>query len=142
MDAWETADVREFKPEDIFRRFQNLRGKDFKPESLRAYEQRFKQALESFLKYVDDPANWKAPGEQRSHNGAATGTRKRVSAERRVDGHAENEGLPPSAIKFEVPIPGKGVARFIVPADISEVDLEMMNAVLHAYVKRTMATAA
>src|ERR1700722_19933918 len=36
-DNWETLDIRELNPDDAFRRFQNKRGKDFRPASLHDY---------------------------------------------------------------------------------------------------------
>src|SRR5438067_705801 len=69
FDNLETVDVRQLDVDDTLRRFRNLRGKDLKPDSIEAYEQRFRQALKSFLDYVDDPGAWKPTTRQAERNG-------------------------------------------------------------------------
>src|SRR5258708_10109926 len=55
-ENWETLDVRTIDIDDICRRFQNKRSKDFKPDSLDAYKRRFGQAVKLFLDYANDPS--------------------------------------------------------------------------------------
>lgn len=138
-DDWEGIDVRELKADEMFRRFQNLRGKKFTPGSLRAYKERFKWALESFLRYIENPAGWKAPGEQRPQSAAQAAVRKRANGAAKKNDDLESEPLPASALKFEVPIPGKGPVRLIFPEGMTEQDLDMVDAMLRAYMKRASA---
>lgn len=65
IDDWQQLDVGGMDPDEIFRRFQNLRSKDLTPRSLSDYRRRFKQALDSFREYIADPAAWKGPGQER-----------------------------------------------------------------------------
>ncbi len=66
IDDWEVMDALSFDEVEIFRRFQNKRSMEFKPESLDAYKRRFSQALKLFRDYVNDPASWKARGQTRN----------------------------------------------------------------------------
>ena len=65
LDNWDQIDVDEIDPDDVFARFQNLKGKGLTPRSLQDYRRRFRQALASFRAYVKDPPSWKGPGQER-----------------------------------------------------------------------------
>jgi hypothetical protein len=60
QEEWENLDVESIDPEEIFRRFQNLHGRNLTPDSLRDYRRRFVQGVQMFLDYVRDPSNWKS----------------------------------------------------------------------------------
>src|SRR6266436_2030391 len=72
LDDWENVDVSTIDPDDVVRRFKNLRAKDFKPESLETYASRFKNALSSYLAYTRDPGAWK-PRQNRVRGSRANG---------------------------------------------------------------------
>jgi hypothetical protein len=61
VDNWETVDIRELDVENTLTRFENLKGKDYKPQTLNAYMRRFRLAVNYFLEYIDDPSGWKPP---------------------------------------------------------------------------------
>src|ERR1051326_9058905 len=65
LDQWETVDVRDLDLDDVFRRFQNKRGRDFIPESLDTYKRRVSAAHRAFLEYLSDPSRWKSPFRER-----------------------------------------------------------------------------
>lgn len=65
-ENWENLDVSKLDVEDILQRFQNIHGKEFKPESLNAYFRRFRQAHLLYLQYVENPTAWKYKGQQSS----------------------------------------------------------------------------
>src|SRR5215210_2744552 len=58
LEHEDLLDVRALDLEDLFRRFQNKRGKDFTPESIDTYQRRFRAAHASFLDYLSDPSSW------------------------------------------------------------------------------------
>ena len=66
QDNWEGTDVTQLDVDQLLKRFQNKRGKDFKPESLTAYKRRFRQALRSFLNYTREPGRWDPIGKKGS----------------------------------------------------------------------------
>jgi hypothetical protein len=62
-DDWEKTDVTTLDVENLLIRFQNLRKKDFRPQVLEVYKQRFRKAVASYLEYLQNPGGWK-PGTQ------------------------------------------------------------------------------
>src|ERR1035437_8735547 len=54
-DDWEKTDVTALDIENLLIRFQNLRKKDFGPQTLSAYKRRFRTAVASYLEYLQDP---------------------------------------------------------------------------------------
>jgi hypothetical protein len=62
-DDWEQTDVTTMDVEDTLIRFQNLKKKDYRPQVLEIYKQRFRKAVASYLEYLKNPGGWK-PGAQ------------------------------------------------------------------------------
>src|SRR2546428_12277575 len=58
-DDAETVDVKTLDIEDALSRFLNLKKKEFKPTVLETYKRRFRQAVASYLSYLDHPSGWK-----------------------------------------------------------------------------------
>ena len=58
-DGWENLDFQTLDVEEFSIRFKNLKKSDFKPRSLATYEGRFRRAVESYQKFLSDPATWK-----------------------------------------------------------------------------------
>jgi len=125
LDNWEQIDVTSLDPDDVIRRFQNLRARDFNPESLNAYARRFKNAVESFLQYVKEPSAWKpamrpvkAQGEG---NGQPRGKRTQTPATERME-HEQPAIETPHVgglIEYPFPLRDNVVARLKLPRDIS-----------------------
>jgi hypothetical protein len=130
----EVSDVRELDLDEVAQRLLNLRGTEFKPESVRVYKSRVGSAIEDFVRYRRDPIAFKPVGA------------KKVSA--RVDKSARSEPpvsgatSPPlspashldptkvSEITFPVPIrPGVVVRLIGVPNDLSRKEAEKIGAV-------------
>src|SRR5438874_6630950 len=76
LDDWENVDITTLDPNDVTTRFKHLCAKKFAPQSLEKYEQRFKQALASYLAYTRDPGAWRP------------NTRRQRSASKRASGDA------------------------------------------------------
>jgi hypothetical protein len=54
----EKTDLRQLDLDAIVRRFTNKRAKDFNPSSLKEYGRRIRRAVDLFLSWRDDPANF------------------------------------------------------------------------------------
>src|ERR1043166_6935232 len=93
LDGWETIDVRSLDLEDVFRRFQNKRGRDFIPESLDTYKRRVSAAHRAFLDYLADPSRWIPPFRER-HRHPAREEKKPAQGEIPSD---ESSGLSKTA---------------------------------------------
>src|SRR5437879_4202036 len=125
LDGWEFSDVRRLDVDDLCRRFQNKRNKDFKPESLETYKRRFALAVREFLKYADDPGSWRAPGRERP-----------VKRERR--GEANGGGLEGAAgpltlnelLTYPFPLREGRIAQLRLPADLKMAEVRRLTAYL------------
>lgn len=65
LDSSERADLRAVDLENVFSRFSNLHAQEFSPSSLKTYFERTRKAVEDFIAYRKDPANWKPNVAQR-----------------------------------------------------------------------------
>ena len=129
-EGWETMDVSTADADDLVRRFKNVRGKDFKPDSLNAYSRRFKQALDLFLKYVRDPASWKFKGYTNIGRKAKTekAEKQRDSSENTVEGHVSSVGCSTPMVDYPFPLRDNCIVRLRLPADLKIADVERLTA--------------
>lgn len=136
IDGWETVDVRSLDVEDVYRRFQNKRNKDFKPDSLEAYRRRFTHAVGMFLKYVEDPSSWKAPSRESSarasrkeRNGASEGAQPEVrspQAER-----APTPSIQSGLVDYPFPLREGRLAFLRLPTDLKLSEVKRLTAYLN-----------
>jgi hypothetical protein len=59
LEPQEAQDVTSINLDDVMARFQNLQGKSYTPDSLRAYKSRVKSALNDFASYLENPLAFK-----------------------------------------------------------------------------------
>jgi len=133
-ENWESKEISTtFNIDDIISRFKNLRRQNFKPESLQAYDRRFRQAFSLFLSYQENPANWKPTG---------MSTRKgKIKGEVKKDFLAKPNGVvpqPPEAtpasgvMDYPFPLRENCIARLRIPTDIKMAEVERLAAFLRA----------
>ena len=127
VDDWENVDVRTLDLDDVARRFQNLRKKDFMPKSLEEYKRRFKQAVNSYLSYVEDPGAWRPHAPERSRG------------ERRPEarGSGRDQDVPQSSpdaparagvVDYPFPLRDGHTARLILPRDLKMAEVKRLFA--------------
>jgi hypothetical protein len=131
-EGWESLDVRTIDVDDICRRFQNKRSKDFKPESLDAYKRRFGQAVTLFLKYANDPSSWKAPSQER----ASRKERRNTSLNNGDPTLAPLERTAPPSIasglvEYPFPLREGRLAYLKLPVDLKVVEVKRLTAYLN-----------
>jgi len=124
-EDWETIDVSKLNVDDLFSRFQNIKGKNFKPDSLNAYFRRFRSALEMFLEYVENPTGWK-------YKGQSNQSRKPKNSKAGKDSQSENNFEMPISqsegsnqmVDYPFPLREGCIVRLKLPTDlkISEVE--------------------
>lgn len=70
----EAADLRALDLDDLVLRFSNLKGSEFKPESLRVYKSRLNSVLQDYARYKSDPLGFKPKisGRERSEKQSRT----------------------------------------------------------------------
>jgi site-specific recombinase XerC len=112
----EAADVSDIDLEDLSRRFLNLKGNNFKPESVRVYKSRLSGTLGDYKSYKKDPLKFrpsltvKAPPSPRQDKPESTNPR-----EQRPQVDSNNE------VAFPIPIRPDKVVRLVgVPSDLTK----------------------
>lgn len=133
VDGWETLDVRTIVVDDVCRRFQNKRSKDFKPQSLEAYKRRFGQAMKMFLEFANDPSSWKAPSQER-----AARREKKQKANSNGEASAptpERAGSPPALmaglVEYPFPLREGRLAYLKLPVDLKLAEVKRLSAYLN-----------
>ncbi|MGQ0613950.1 MAG: hypothetical protein ACT4PV_09465 [Planctomycetaceae bacterium] len=126
LDDWENVDVKRLDVEETLTRFQNLRKKQFKPQVLETYKRRFRQAVSSYLAYLEDPGSWKPttrkPRTQASENGRdASATEEMV--------HASGRELPSAGlVEYPFPLREGQNARLVLPRDLKRSEVKRLAA--------------
>lgn len=59
LDTSESSDLREVDIDEVAMRFANLKGTNYSPQSLQVYKSRVNSSLQDFLRYKQNPANFK-----------------------------------------------------------------------------------
>jgi len=133
LDNWQTVDIRLIDAEDTYRRFENKRARDFKPETLDTYRRRFSQAVRLFLQWAEDPKSWKSPVRERKtrSQGAREVEANASSSERRLSAGAI-ETPPPrmGLMDYPFPLPGNRVAMLRLPGDLTLAEVQRLTAFL------------
>jgi hypothetical protein len=136
IDDWKTHDVRALDVEDVLRRFQNKRSKDFKPKSLSTYKARFTQAVRLFLSYTDDPGGWKPGGS--NTNGATRpkrgSTKLAVGNETAIDRGNTPAPRMSGLVEYPFPLREGRFAYLRLPVDLSAADVHRLTAYLNTLV--------
>jgi hypothetical protein len=126
LDDWETQDIRKLDIDSTLKRFENLRKKDFKPQTLETYKRRFSQAVSSFLSYHDNPASWKPRTQDRSERQERNGIPKRS-----VEGEQPITFIdqPPSTKLVEYPYPLRVdmIVRISLPRDLNQTEVKRLT---------------
>lgn len=133
-DNWESKEISTtFNADEILARFKNLKAKNFKPESLLAYDRRFRQALSLFLKYQEDPANWK-PEEMITKRIRSKGEVPNDFPGKPNDVVPKTPEPPPTSGVMDYPFPLREncIARVRIPTDIKMTEVERLAAFLRA----------
>lgn len=125
LDDWESLDIKGLDVEETLVRFQNLKKKDFKPAVLETYKRRFRQAVASYLAYLDDPAGWKPRMVER-----ATSSEKGNGANRASEAARATRHEMPQAGLVEYPFPLREgqIARLILPRDLKMSEVKRLSA--------------
>lgn len=136
-EDFEGLDVRGFDIDEYMERFQNRSLGKYSSESLRAYRQRFRKAVEAYRAYLADP-NWR-PALKRSPR-----PKKETSkpAESGPPASTEGAGQPsasvapsPSLIAYPFPLKGGQMAQLHLPTQgLDREDAERLTHFIRALV--------
>jgi hypothetical protein len=123
----ERADLSRLEVDAVIKRFVNKRAKDFNPTSLKEYGRRVRRAIELFLAWREDPANFSIKTR------ASNSSRKRERGAE--NGEPAKKGAPPDAIPaqlagtYQSSIPvrsGLVVTLANVPYDLTRAEAERL----------------
>jgi hypothetical protein len=129
VDDWQNVDVTTIDPDDVVRRFKNLRAKDFKPESLETYGTRFKKALSSYLAYTNDPGAWKPTRQYRAHNLRGNGNGVRASGKEQETTPLRVSDPPRTGlVDYPFPLRDGLTVRLMLPRDLKSSEVKRLNA--------------
>ncbi|RJP47829.1 MAG: hypothetical protein C4583_15875 [Anaerolineaceae bacterium] len=128
-DGWEEVDVRKLDVDVLLSQFQNLKGKNFKPNSLNTYFRRFKLALDMFLEYVDNPTGWKYKGQiaqnrkPKNAKAAEKGTQKESGFEMPVTQSDDAVQM----VDYPFPLREGCIVRLKLPVDLKAAEVERLT---------------
>jgi len=122
IDDWESLDIKDLNPDDVFLRFQNKRGKDFRPKSLHDYARRFRQAHASYLRYLENPASWRFESPERT---------TRSEAARQPRARAKNDAgsfeISANLVRYPFPVREGQTALLCLPPDLKAAEAKRLT---------------
>ena len=133
LDDWETTDINELDLEVVIKRFQNLKRRDFKPQTLDAYGKRFQQAVELFRDFNRDPSSWS----HKSRANTSSETRRNKTPQKTVEVKNETKndiGRPSGLIDYPFPLRPDTIVALQLPTDLTEDEVKRLQAFIQALV--------
>lgn len=136
-EDFEGLDVRSFDIDEYMERFQNRSLGKYSSESLRAYRQRFRKAVEAYRAYLADP-NWR-PALKRSSRPKKEASKHAESvAPVSTEGSGQSSAPvapPPSLIAYPFPLKGGQMAQLHLPTQgLDREDAERLTHFIRALV--------
>ncbi len=125
-DDWESLDIQKVDVDDLCRRFEIKRNKDFTPRSLDTYKRRFAKAVEMFLAHAKDPAGWTAS--RKAHIRKVSGGTDRN--QQRTDESQFATPLTSGLVDFPFPLRQGVVIHLRLPIDLKRAEVKRINAYL------------
>lgn len=138
----EAADLRSLNLDDLVLRFMNIKGNEFKPESVRVYKSRLTSVLDDYGRYKKDPLGFRpriAPRERVEKSPRTGNDKPNGSQGNPRSGSGELGEAPPSSddpiqsIVFPIPIrPGIIVKVAGIPSDLTPDEAQKIGNVILA----------
>ena len=136
LKDWEEKDINQLDLDDVINRFKNLRAQDFKPKTLRDYENRFRRAVQLFQDYIRDPSSWAPTKSNTSSRRSPTksDTTKPPQKEDRA-GEERNAIVEPTGlVEYPFPLRQDIIAYLHLPSDLTSGEVERLNTFMQALV--------
>lgn len=128
LDASEREDLRKLDIEGVIKRFNNKRARDFNPASLKEYGRRVHRAIDLFLSWRGDPANFSV--KTRASSNARKKDRTNRPEPVTVETENGEEPMAPHDIggyRSAFPVrPGIVVTISNIPADLTPTEAERL----------------
>ena len=124
----ERLDLSRQDLDGVIKRFNNKRAKDFSPSSLKEYARRVHRAVELFLTWREDPANFTVKtrvttGTRKKEKGKSSSTQETESE----PNHSDQRPPAPGTYNSAMPVrPGVVVMLSNVPYDLTRAEAERL----------------
>jgi len=138
----ESADLRGLNLDDLVMRFFNIKGNEFKPESVRVYKSRLASVLDDYERYKRDPLGFRprvAPRERTEKSPRAENDKTSRSQEKVRPSASEAAETtlisndPVQSIVFPIPVrPGVIVKVAGIPSDLTSEEAQKIGNVILA----------
>jgi len=129
-EAWPDTNIRGIDTADYAQRFERLRMSKFKPDSLTVYKSRFKNGVEMYLDYLENPSGWRYRAARPS-----AGRLKQPDAQS-VKASLGSSGVDasPSELTLEYPYPLRTglVIRLRLPKDLTRTEAKRLSTFLES----------
>jgi hypothetical protein len=125
-EDWEKIDVSKLNTDDLFLRFQNIKGKNFKPDSLNIYFRRFRLAIDMFLEYVENPTGWKYKGQQTSRKLKSSKFEKDKQTDESFEMPISQSGFSIPMMDYPFPLRDGCIVRLKLPTDLKTSEVERL----------------
>ena len=133
LDDWEDVDILTLDVEDTLAKFQNLAAKGLTPNSLRAYQRRFRLAVNFYREYLKSPSTWKPPIDATKSRSARSqnSQRKLRGISQKVE---ENRALPTNLaassglVDYPFPLREDTVISLRLPKDLRLSEVKRITA--------------
>ena len=136
LEKSELTDLRTLDLDSTFDRFQNLKGMEYKPDSMQVYMSRARTAVSDFIAYVDNPASFKSSTAQRSNTktksssteGKGKDVKKQKDTEVDLDLHGVKHIIVPIPLRENLTVKISNL-----PADLTQSEADRLAAIVKAY---------
>jgi len=130
----ELQDIRKLDLDEVARRFQNLRGTEYRPESIKVYKGRVSNAINDFKRWKADPSNFKIANS--SAKPSTSLKPKELAKQKTPEIQKTNEDI--QTVVFPVPIRDGVVVRISgLPSDLSKAEAMKIANVIQALATTT-----
>lgn len=134
LDQMEASDVTILDLDLVTKKFLNLRGKDFKQESVKVYRSRVESSIRDFIAYKKDPLSFKPNIGQRERR--PTEERQQVGTQQNGPAKQSNSMVSDQTVEtmvFPIPIrPGLIVKVAGIPSDLTSSEARKISNVIIA----------
>ena len=132
LSAEEAKDLSKLDLDQLTRRFSNLKGKDFKPQSLQVYKSRLASALEDFQNYRRNPLGFRPSLSPKKGRASGSLPRKEVGEETVIDTSTRRPAPLADELIFPIPLRDGVVVRIAcIPSDLTSAEArKIANVVL------------
>jgi hypothetical protein len=139
VEGADSLDVRKIDVDDVVLRFTHLRHDKYSPSVLTTYAGRFRRALESYLKYLNDPGAWRPKSRAPRAKSAEKATKTATTATSATSAHVISPASVPSAsedralvVDYPFPLRPGVMVHLYLPRDLKRREIKRLTTFMEA----------